>query len=235
MIELYAGPTPNAWKVSVMLEEYGLPYRVHYIDMLGGDQFKPEFLAINPNNKQPAIVDPDGAAGAPLTLWESGAILIHFAEKTGRFLAKSGTDRAHALQWLMFQMSGIGPMFGQLHHFVQYAPDQIPYAIERYRKEVDRLRAVMNRHLEQREHLAGDYSIADIACFPWIRAMWKKYPPGIDMPHLQRWSRAIGARPAVQKGMSLLVDRTRPEAKGEKRVDEQMWNVLFGSIQHGTR
>jgi GST-like protein len=136
---------------------------------------------------------------------------------------------------VMFQMSGIGPMFGRLHHFVQYAPEQIPYSINRYRREVDRLRYVINRHLDGRDYMAGDYSIADIACYPWIRGMWKRYPPAQPTPHLERWSRLIGERPAVQKGMSLLVDRTRDEVKGLKRVDQHTWDVLFGAIQHAAR
>jgi len=235
MIDLYYGPTPNGQKVSVMLEECALPYKVHYIDMLGGDQFTAEYLKICPNNKQPAIVDPAGPDGKPLTLWESGAILIYLGEKTGKLIPADPVSRAHCLQWLMFQMAGIGPMFGQLHHFVQYAPDKIPYAIERYRKEGNRLRHVLDNHLADHEYLADEYSIADIASYTWIRGLSRRYPTEQPTPHMDRWVQKIGERPAVKAGMALLKDNVRPEARGEKKVDEQTWNVLFGTVQHGVR
>lgn len=235
MIDLFYGPTPNGQKVSVMLEECGLPYSVHYIDMLAGDQFSADYLKICPNNKQPAIVDHDGPGGKPLTLWESGAILIYLGEKTGKLIPSDPARRAHCLQWLMFQMAGIGPMFGQLHHFVQYAPEKIPYAVERYRKEGNRLRYVLDNHLATHEYLADEYSIADIASYTWIRGLSRRYPTERPTPHMDRWVQGIGVRPAVKAGMALLKDNVRPEAKGEKKVDEQTWNVLFGTVQHGSR
>jgi len=201
MIDLYTWSTPNGRKVSIMLEEAGLAYRVHKIDISKGDQFKPEFVAINPNSKIPAIVDSDGPGGKPLTLFESGAILIYLAEKTGKLLSSEPRARIQALEWLMFQMGGVGPMFGQAHHFLRQAPEQIPYAMERYTKEVRRLYGVMDKRLGAAAYLAGDYSIADVATYPWVsRYEWHRVALA-EFPNVQRWFKAIAARPAVERGM----------------------------------
>jgi GSH-dependent disulfide-bond oxidoreductase len=203
MIDLYTWTTPNGRKVSIVLEELGLPYRVHAIDIGKGDQFKPEYIAINPNSKIPAIVDSDGPGGAPLRMMESGAILIYLADKTGKLLPHSGSARYAALEWLMFQMGGVGPMFGQVHHFLRAAKEQVPYAIERYTKETKRLYGVLNACLESNEYLAGGYTIADIATYPWVaRHEWHKTDLN-DFPHVKRWFDAISARPAVQRGMKV--------------------------------
>ncbi|MGE5517431.1 MAG: glutathione S-transferase N-terminal domain-containing protein [Bacteroidota bacterium] len=204
MIDLYTWGTPNGRKVSIMLEEVGLPYTVHPIDIMKGDQFTPEFVAINPNSKIPAIVDQDGPGGKPLALFESGAILIYLAEKTGKFLPTDPAGRYATLEWLMFQMGGIGPMFGQTHHFRRFAPEQIPYAVERYSKETKRLYGVLDRRLAQVDYVAGAYSIADMAIFPWTqRADWQGVDLAAEFPNVQRWGDCIAARPQVQKGMSV--------------------------------
>ena len=203
MIDLYTWTTPNGRKVSIMLEELALPYRVHAINIGKDDQFKPEYLRINPNGKIPSIVDPDGPDGKPISMMESGAILVYLADKTGKLLAKSGRPRYVALQWLMFQMGGVGPMFGQTHHFLRAAKEQVPYAIERYSKETRRLYGVLDGHLKDNSYLAGDYSIADIATYPWVaRHEWHKVELG-DFPAVKRWYDAISARPAVKKGMAV--------------------------------
>ena len=203
MIDLYTWTTPNGRKVSIMLEELALPYRVHPVNIGKDDQFKPEFIKINPNSKIPAIVDPDGPGGKPYSIMESGAILIYLADKTGKLLAKSGGARYDALQWLMFQMGGVGPMFGQTHHFLRAAKEQVPYAIERYTKETRRLYGVLDGHLKDNAYLAGDYSIADIATYPWVaRHEWHKVDLN-DFPNVKRWYDAISARPAVKKGMDV--------------------------------
>lgn len=200
MIDLYTWGTPNGYKISIMLEEVGLPYKVHPVDITKGNQFKPEFVAINPNSKIPAIVDQDGPDGQPFALFESGAILIYLADKAGELLSKAPRDRYETLQWLMFQMGGVGPMFGQAHHFRRYAPETVPYAIERYSKETRRLYGVLDKRLETAAYLAGEYSIADVATFPWVaRHEWQ----GVDLdafPNVQRWYETIAARPAVQRG-----------------------------------
>jgi GST-like protein len=203
MIDLYTWSTPNGRKVSIMLEETNLPYRVHPINIGKGEQFAPAFVAISPNSKIPAIVDSDGPGGREIAMFESGAILIHLAEKTGRFLPRDPVPRLETLQWLMFQMGGIGPMFGQAHHFLRAAPEPVPYAIERYTKEAARLYGVLNARLKEREYLAGDYSIADIATYPWVaRHEWHKVDLA-DHPNVARWYAAIGARPAVLRGMTV--------------------------------
>lgn len=206
MIDLYTWTTPNGRKASIMLEELGLDYAVHPINIIEGDQFAPDFLAISPNNKIPAIVDPDGPGGAPLALFESGAILIYLAEKCGRddLLPASGAARYRVLQWLMWQMGGVGPMFGQVHHFLQFAKEDVPYAKKRYSDEQLRLYGVMDKQLAQHAYLAGDdYSIADIATYPWVdRHAW--HPMEMDdFPHVKRWYDMIGARDAVQAGMNV--------------------------------
>ncbi|MBK9447150.1 MAG: glutathione S-transferase N-terminal domain-containing protein [Betaproteobacteria bacterium] len=199
MITLYTWGTPNGRKVSIMLEECGLPYTVRPVDITRGEQFDPAFVSINPNAKIPAIVDDEG----PLTLSESGAILLYLAEKTGRFLASAGPARYAALQWLMFQMGGIGPIFGQAHHFLRFAPEPVPYAIDRYSKEVRRLYGVLDTHLANAEYLAGDYSIADMAAFPWVaRHEWQKIDL-VEFPNVSRWFGDVGSRSAVKRGMEV--------------------------------
>jgi len=201
MIELYTWGTPNGRKASIMLEEVGLAYRVHPIDIGKGEQHKPEYVAINPNAKIPTIVDEEGPGGAPIRVFESGAILIYLAEKTGKLLSAEPRARLDTLQWLMFQMGGVGPMFGQAHHFLRSTPEPIPYAIERYVKEARRLYGVLDRQLGQNQFLAGDYSIADIATYPWVaRHAWHKVELA-EFSGVQRWFAAIGARPAVERGM----------------------------------
>jgi len=201
LIDLYTWSTPNGRKTSIMLEECALPYRVHPIDIGKGDQFKPEFVAIDPNSKIPAIVDQEGPEGGPFPLFESGAILMYLAWKTGRFFPTHATQQFETIQWLMFQMGGIGPFFGQVHHFLRAAPEPVPYAIARYTKETRRLYGVMDRHLEQHEFLAADYSIADIATYPWVaRHEWHKVELS-DFPAVKRWFDQISTRPAVQAGM----------------------------------
>jgi GSH-dependent disulfide-bond oxidoreductase len=206
LIDLYTWSTPNGRKVSIMLEELAMPYKVHAIDIGKGDQFQPAFLAINPNSKIPAIVDSDGPDGTPFALFESGAILLYLSEKTnGRFMASKKTDRLEIIQWLMFQMGGVGPMFGQVHHFVRSAPEPVPYAIERYSKETRRLYGVLDAHLASREWLGSEYSVADIATYPWVaRHEWHKVELE-DYPNVKRWFDHIGARPAVQRGMKVPV------------------------------
>ena len=203
MIDLYTWTTPNGRKASIMLEEVGLPYTVHPINIGKGDQHTPDFLRINPNNKIPAVVDHDGPGGRPLTVFESGAVLIYLAEKTGRLLPKDGAERTAALQWLMFQMGGVGPMFGQLGHFKMAAPEPNPYAEKRYTDESLRLLGVMDRRLNDAEYLAGAYSIADIATYPWILSGRRL---GLDLAafgSVSRWGEAVGGRAAVAKGMAV--------------------------------
>ena len=204
MIELYTWRTPNGRKVSVMLEECGLAYRVHKIDIGKDEQFAPAFLAISANNKIPAIVDPEGPDGRPMSLFESGAILVYLAGKTGRFLPADVRGKYVALQWLMVQMGGVGPMFGQLHHFLRAAKEEVPYAIDRYTKEKDRLYGVLDKRLGEAAFLAGDdYTIADIATYPWVaRHEWHKTDLAA-FPNVKRWFDAISARPAVVRGMAV--------------------------------
>ena len=202
MIDLYTWTTPNGRKVSIMLEECGLPYNVHKIDIGKGDQFTPEFIAINPNSKIPAIIDSNGPDGKPITLFESGAILVYLAQHYQKFLPPDWHQLYHVFEWLMFQMGGVGPMFGQTHHFLRAAPEPVPYAIDRYKKETDRLYGVMDKELAKRDYLAGNfYSIADIATYPWVaRYEWHKTDLN-QFPNVKRWFEEIGKRPAVQRGM----------------------------------
>jgi GST-like protein len=230
MIELYTWPTPNGHKVHIMLEETGLPYEIHPIDIQRGDQFKPDFLMISPNNKMPAIVDTDGPGGKRLSVFESGAILMYLAEKTGKFLPKDVAGRYEVIQWLMFQMGGVGPMLGQAHHFRQYAPEKIQYAIDRYTNEAGRLYRVVNTRLAGREFIAGDYSIADMAIYPWLQP-WERQGQNIeDYPHIKRWFGTLGARPAVQKGMQVLADKRRTGP-----MDEKAREMMFGKTQYQQR
>jgi GST-like protein len=200
MIELYTAATPNGRKPAIMLEEIGLPYTIHKVNLAEGEQFKPEYVLLNPNSKVPTIVDQETG----ITVFESGAILLYLAEKTGRLLPTEPGDRSRVIQWLMFQMASIGPIFGQLGHFINSAPEPVPYAIRRYEKESQRLCNVLDHHLEQREFIAGEYSIADIATVPWVAA-YDYFELAIDdYPHLNRWLTALQQRPAVQKGMAIL-------------------------------
>jgi GSH-dependent disulfide-bond oxidoreductase len=227
MIEVYSWATPNGHKLHIMLEECGLPYRAIPIDIGAGDQFKPDFLAISPNNKIPAIVDSDGPDGQPISMFESGAILLYLAGKTGRFLPADTRGKYEALQWLMFQMGGVGPMLGQAHHFRIYAPEKIPYAVERYTNEARRLYGVMNKRLGTSTYLAGpSYSIADIAVFPWLRSWRNQGIDWTDYPHLKGWFDEIAARPAVKRGVEVLSDLRKP-ITGEKEREN-----LFGTTQY---
>ena len=227
MIDLYTWPTPNGHKIHIMLEEVGLPYKVIPINISEGDQFDPEFLKISPNNKMPAMVDPEGPGGKPYSLFESGAMLMYLAEKTGKLMPGETRARYDVVQWLMFQMGGIGPMLGQAHHFLGYAPEKIPYAMDRYSNEANRLYKVLDVRLEGREYLADDYSIADIATFPWLRSHERQ---GVDMEkyhNVKRWFDTIGERPAVKRGLEVLADRRRsgPMTDAEREV-------LFGARQY---
>ena len=208
LIDLYTWSTPNGRKVSIMLEELALPYNVHPIDIGKGGQFGAEFVAISPNSKIPAIVDSEGPDGKPFSLFESGAILLYLADKTGRFLPQKKAGRFESIQWLMFQMGGVGPMFGQVNHFLRAAPEPVPYAIERYSKETRRLYGVMDKHLANKEWLAaGEYSVADMATYPWVaRHEWHKVELA-DFPNVKRWFDAVGSRPAVQRGMQVPTPR----------------------------
>jgi GST-like protein len=227
MIEVYSWPTPNGHKVHIMLEECGLPYRVIPVDIGAGAQFDPHFLSISPNNKIPAIVDPEGPDGQPISLFESGAILLYLAGKTGKLLPTDTAGKYEVLQWLMFQMGGVGPMLGQAHHFRIYAPEKIEYAIRRYSNEAQRLYGVINKRLAASRYLGGhDYSIADIATFPWLRS-WKNQGVELsDYPHLKGWFDEIAARPAVQRGVEVLAQQRKP------LVSDQAREVLFGETQY---
>ena len=223
MIDVYHWPTPNGHKVTIFLEEAGLPYRLHPVDIGKGEQFRPEFLAIAPNNRIPAIIDREPSdGGAAISLFESGAILLYLAEKTGKFLAKDLRGRAETLQWLFWQMGGLGPMAGQNGHFNIYAPEKIPYAMERYTNETNRLYGVMNKQLAARSFLAGEYSIADIASYPWIVPHERHGQNLDDFPHLKRWFEAIKARPAVQRVYAAV-----PASYAKPMTDEER-KVLFG-------
>lgn len=229
MIDLYTWSTPNGRKVSIMLEELGLPYRVFPIDIGKGDQFSSDFVKINPNSKIPAIVDHEGPGNQPLALFESGAILIYLADKTDMLLPKGPTVYYQTLQWLMFQMGGVGPMFGQAHHFRIYAPEKIQYAIDRYTNEARRLYGVMDKRLAEAPYFAGEYSIADIAIFPWTRSHANQGVDLADYPNVKRWYEAVEARPTVQRGVQVLADRRRPQMTDK---DKQ---TLFGSTQYERR
>ena len=230
MIELYTWPTPNGWKIHIMLEECGLDYTVHPIDITAGDQFDPEYLKISPNNKMPAIVDTDGPGGKPYALFESGAILMYLAEKTGKFMPQETAARYEVIQWLMFQMGGIGPMLGQAHHFRQYAPEPIEYAVNRYTNEAKRLYNVVDKRLDGRDYVAGDYSIADMALFSWMRIYERQGVDEKDIPNVKRWVDTIAGRPAVQKGLEILQDRRKSPTDSEKSRE-----ILFGATQYVRR
>jgi GST-like protein len=229
-IDVYSWPTPNGHKVHILLEETGLPYRVHPINIGQGDQFTDEFLAISPNNKIPAITDPDGPDGRPISLFESGAILVYLAGKTGQFLPQGDRARYEVLQWLMFQMGGVGPMLGQAHHFRMYAPEKIGYAIDRYTNEAKRLYGVIDKRLSKSTFIAGeDYTIADMAIFPWLRSWENQGIVLAEYPHLKAWFDGIAARPAVQRGVKVLADLRKPI------TDDRARDILFGKSQYERR
>lgn len=223
MLDLYYWPTPNGWKITVMLEELGVPYNLKYVNIMTGDQFEPEFLKIAPNNRMPAIVDHDPAdGGEPISIFESGAILQYLGDKYGKFYSQDLRTRQEINQWLFWQMGGLGPMAGQAHHFRQYAPETVPYGIDRYTNECNRLYGVMDRRLADREFLAGDYSIADIACWPWAMLNERQGQDVNDFPNLKRWIEAIQARPAAARGQLIGADHRR------NIDDEESRKVLFG-------
>ncbi|MEY3794265.1 MAG: hypothetical protein RLZZ521_1594 [Pseudomonadota bacterium] len=235
MIDVYSWATPNGHKVHIMLEECG--YRLgkdwlaHPINISNGDQFEAAFLKISPNNKIPAMVDPHGPDGKPISLFESGAILLYLASKTGKFLPKGDRAKFEVLQWLMFQMGGVGPMLGQNHHFRQYAPEQIEYAVNRYTNEAKRLYGVMDKQLASSKFIAGNsYSIADIAIFPWLRNWQNQGIEWVNYPHLKKWFDLIAARPAVQRGVEVLANLRKPI-----QHDDKAREVLFGSTQYKSR
>jgi GSH-dependent disulfide-bond oxidoreductase len=224
-IDLYYWPTPNGKKVTIFLEEVGLPYNLMPVDITAGEQFDEEFLRISPNNKMPAIVDSEGPNGEPISIFESGAILLYLAEKTGRFMPSSPRQRFEALQWLMFQVSSVGPMLGQAHHFRGYAPEEIPYAVDRYTNEAARLYGVMDGRLSEVEYFVDDdYSIVDMAIYPWVASHEKQGQKIEDFPNLGRWYEAIGKRPAVRRAMEVGEELRRPIVD----LDEEARDVLFG-------
>ncbi len=226
MIDLYYWTTPNGHKITMFLEEAGLPYKIVPVNIGAGEQFEPEFLAISPNNRMPAIVDHEPKdGGAPIFAFESGAILLYLAEKTGQFVPPDMRGRVQVLEWLMWQMGGLGPMLGQNHHFSAYAPEKIPYAIDRYVKETNRLYSVLNKHLADRPFVAGGYSIADIACYPWIVPYERQGQKLEDFPHLKRWFEEIKGRPATVRAYALAKE-INPEAGAPMSEDAK--NVLFG-------
>jgi GST-like protein len=231
MIEAWTWPTPNGHKVHIALEELELPYKVIPVNIGAGDQFKPEFLAITPNHRIPAIVDPDGPGGRRIALFESGAILIYLAEKAGRLIPTDPHARYTCLQWVMFQMGGIGPMFGQYNHFAHWAPEKIPYAIERYQNEVLRLHRVLDKRLAEAKWLAGDeYSIADIITYPWLRSPERRGVDFAEFPNVKRWFEAVDTRPAVKRGVAVLAAEQRQgPATAETR------EILFGKTQFRVR
>ena len=234
MIQVYSWPTPNGHKVHIMLEECGLrlgrDWQVHPINIGQGDQFNPEFLKISPNNKIPALVDPVGPDGKPISLFESGAILLYLAAKSGKLLPRSDRKKFETLQWLMFQMGGVGPMLGQAHHFRIYAPEKIDYAYDRYTNEPKRLYGVMNKQLESHNFIAGNqYTVADVAVFPWLRSWQNQGIEWADYPALKAWFDRVGARPAVQRGVAVLADARKP------LTDDKARHALFGQGQYKKR
>ncbi len=230
MIDVYSWATPNGHKVHIMLEECGLPYTAHPVNIGAGDQFKPAFLKISPNNRIPAIVDPQGPDGKPISLFESGAILLYLASKTGKFLPKTDRQKYDMLQWLMFQMGGVGPMLGQNHHFRLYAPEKIEYAVNRYTNEAKRLYGVMDKQLATHKYIAGNsYTIADIAIFPWLRNWKNQGIDWADFPHLKKWFDTIEARPAVRRGVEVLASLRKP------LVDPKAHENMFGATQYQKR
>ena len=224
-IDLYYWPTPNGHKITLFFEEAGLPYTIRPINIGRGEQFTPEFLAISPNNRMPAIVDPDGPGAQPISVFESGAILQYLGRKTGLFYPKDERARVEVERWLFWQMAGLGPMAGQCHHFRNYAPERIQYGIDRYTNEVHRLYGVMNRRLESREYLAGEYSIADMACYPWVRPYKNQGQDLAEFPHLEAWFKRVHDRPAVARGIKVGEEL---RAAYNLATDKEAQKVLFG-------
>jgi len=227
-IELYYWPTPNGWKITIMLEELGVPCEVKYVNIGKGEQFEPSFLKIAPNNRMPAIIDPEGPGGEPLSIFESGAIMQYLGRKFGKFYPAEERARVEVEEWLFWQVGGLGPMAGQAHHFRQYAPEKVPYAIKRYTDEVNRLYGVMNKRLADREFLAGDYSIADMASIGWTRSYQNQGQDLEDFPHLKRWFDTILARPAVERAIAVGQERRNNLAD-----DKDAQKVLFGQRARG--
>ncbi|MEE3331100.1 MAG: glutathione S-transferase N-terminal domain-containing protein [Myxococcota bacterium] len=225
MIELHTFPTPNGWKVSIALEELGLEYETHLVNISRGEQFEPSFLEISPNNRVPAIVDraPVGG-GDPISIFESGAILLYLAEKTGRLMPGDFRSRIAATEWLMWQMGGLGPMCGQAGHFINYAPEKIDYALERYSNEASRLYGVLDKRLEGRDYIADEYSMADIACWPWIALHGHHNIDPADFPNVQRWHATIGERDAVKRGTGVGLEAVQ----GRQPIDDEAKKHLFG-------
>ena len=233
MIDVYTWPTPNGHKVHIMLEECGLEYTIHGVNIRKGEQFEQAFIDVSPNNRIPAIVDQDDPGGAPYSLFESGAILIYLAEKTGQFLAAEGQARHDTLQWLMFQMGNVGPMFGQAHHFRGYAKEKLDYPIERYTNEAGRLYRIMDKRLGESPYLGGDtYTIADIATFPWARNPQRRGHDINDLPNLKRWVDEIEARPAVEKALQVLAEH---QSKPTDVIDDATRAIMFGDKQFAKR
>ena len=231
MIDLYTWTTPNGYKVSILLEELGLPYTVHNINIGEGDQFDPDYLKISPNNKMPAIVDQDGPGGQPYSLFESGAIMMYLAEKHGKFWPQGHPEQYDTIKWLMWQMGGFGPMLGQAHHFRKYAPEQIEYAINRYTNEAGRLYNVLDKRLGESEYLGGPtYSIADMATFPWSRSIERQGHSLDEFANVKRWFEAIDARPAVQRGLKVPEVQDTPADLSDKARE-----MMFGSAQYEKR
>lgn len=230
-IDLHYWPTPNGWKISIALEELGLPYQVHLVDITKGEQFQPDFLKIAPNNKMPAIVDHDTVGGEPISIFESGAILQYLGRKTGQLYPTNERKRVDVDQWLFWQMGGFGPMLGQTHHFRIYAPEKIEYAINRYTNETKRLYGVLDKRLKDREWVCGEYSIADIAIGPWAK-LWERQGQDIaEFPHVKRWLDAFLARPAVQRGMVIGAEKRDPSSQNMK--DPKVQEILFGNKPKG--
>jgi GST-like protein len=232
MIDIYFWPTPNGYKITVMCEEVGLKYNIIPVNIGAGDQFKPEFLKISPNNRMPAIVDHDGPDGKPIAIFESGAILMYLAEKTGKLMPSDPRGKYNVIQWLMFQMASVGPMLGQAHHFRVYAPEKLEYAMNRYTNEAKRIYNVIDKKLGETPYLAGDYSIADIATYPWLVPHNMQGQNLDDFPNLRKWYDGLRARPAVQAGFAAMADqlKNRPPTQ-----DKKAWDTLFGNKQFEKR
>ena len=226
-IELYYWPTPNGWKISIMLEECKIPYVLKPVNIGKGDQFKPKFLKISPNNRMPAIIDPDGPGGKPISVFESGAILQYLGRKSEKFYPKNERDRVKVDEWIYWQMCGLGPMAGQAHHFRQYAPKKISYAVKRYTDEVNRLYGVMNKQLRKNEYLAGRYSIADMACWGWVKP-WKNQGQKIsDFPYLEKWLEKVGNRPAVKRGFAVGKELRKQSLSDNTKEAKKAKSILF--------
>jgi GSH-dependent disulfide-bond oxidoreductase len=238
MIDVYFWPTPNGYKVTVMLEELGLKYNVIPVNIGAGDQFKPDFLKISPNNKMPAMVDPDGPDGKPIAIFESGAILLYLAEKSGKLMPSDTRGKYNVIQWLMFQMGTVGPMLGQAHHFRRYAPEKLQYAIDRYTNEAKRIYNVIDTQVSQHEYLAGEYSIADIATYPWLVPHSMQGQNLDDFPNLKKWYEKNRTRPAVERGFAVmgdLVAKMREQQAQANQPDKESWKNLFGNKQYEKR